>query len=516
MSVPVWNSCYFLLAKAGLSRPAKPSKMANCLSWSLGITGTVALLLGSIGYFVWPVVLDSQLKKELALTNDSRSFSMWKETPIPMYMDIYMFNWTNPERSLKGLEKPNFVEMGPYSFREHHSKVNLAWNQNDTITFNQIRRWHFAPERSNGSLQDLVTNVNVIAMTVGNMIEKAVPKMLLPFIEPVMEKEESKTYVTKTVQELVFDGYSDNFLNIFQKLKKIIKLKIPFDKFGWFYQRNNSVTYDGTFNMNTGASSLRQLGNILEWNYSKSTHTNYGQCSVVHGSSGELWSSNAASQDHISIFASDICGSLELAYDGTKTVAGLPATVHIGDSLTLDNGQLSESNKCYCPSSGCPPSGARSISQCRFGAPAFISYPHFYKADESYLKKITGMHPKEELHQFNIALHKVTSIPVEVNGRLQINILAKKIDGLRFFNGLPNAYMPMMWFNQRATITPGLAGELKDLTDLAEYVEPSLIILAVIGLVLMASGLFIRFLRKKSASTTPLLSETSAVHDDLS
>lgn len=76
--------------------------------------------------------------------------------------------------------------------------------------------------------------------------------------------------------------------------------------------------------------------------------------------------------------------------------------------------------------------------------------------------------------------------------------------------------MPMMWFNQRATITPGLAGELKDLTDLAEYVEPSLIILAVIGLVLMASGLFIRFLRKKSASTTPLLSETSAVHDDLS
>lgn len=55
-----------------------------------------------------------------------------------------------------------------------------------------------------------------------------------------MLAEESRVYVTKSVRELVFDGFSDNLLNIFQKLNRlplpIIKINIPFDKFGWFYQ----------------------------------------------------------------------------------------------------------------------------------------------------------------------------------------------------------------------------------------------------------------------------------------
>lgn len=42
---------------------------------------------------------------------------MWKETPIPMYMKFYMFNWTNPHEFIASNAKPNFVEMGPYVFR---------------------------------------------------------------------------------------------------------------------------------------------------------------------------------------------------------------------------------------------------------------------------------------------------------------------------------------------------------------------------------------------------------------
>lgn len=43
---------------------------------------------------------------------------MWKETPVPMYLKIYLFNWTNSgsfEQSTK--EKPHFDEIGPYVFR---------------------------------------------------------------------------------------------------------------------------------------------------------------------------------------------------------------------------------------------------------------------------------------------------------------------------------------------------------------------------------------------------------------
>lgn len=39
----------------------------------------------------------------------------------------------------------------------------MTWHDNGTVTFYQKKIWHFVPERSNGSLSDKVTNVNVIA-----------------------------------------------------------------------------------------------------------------------------------------------------------------------------------------------------------------------------------------------------------------------------------------------------------------------------------------------------------------
>lgn len=43
---------------------------------------------------------------------------MWKETPIPMYLKFYMFNWTNPhEFHASSSVKPHFEQMGPYVFR---------------------------------------------------------------------------------------------------------------------------------------------------------------------------------------------------------------------------------------------------------------------------------------------------------------------------------------------------------------------------------------------------------------
>jgi hypothetical protein len=53
---------------------------------------------------------------------------------------------------------------------EHHTKVNISWNDNNTVTFQQVRRWHFVPERSNGTLRDEVTNINVIAVVSNSLV----------------------------------------------------------------------------------------------------------------------------------------------------------------------------------------------------------------------------------------------------------------------------------------------------------------------------------------------------------
>jgi len=57
--------------------------------------------------------------QEMGLTSTSTSFSMWEETPVPMYIEVYFFNWTNAaefEHNPRNVT-PKFVEMGPYVFR---------------------------------------------------------------------------------------------------------------------------------------------------------------------------------------------------------------------------------------------------------------------------------------------------------------------------------------------------------------------------------------------------------------
>lgn len=81
-----------------------------------------------------------------------------------MYLKITMFNWTNPEEIHNSAVKPHFEEVGPYVFLERHYRRDINWNaENNTLSYYQNRVWHFVPEKSNGSLSDKITNINVMA-----------------------------------------------------------------------------------------------------------------------------------------------------------------------------------------------------------------------------------------------------------------------------------------------------------------------------------------------------------------
>lgn len=60
----------------------------------------------------------------LILTPDSTSFGIWKDIPIPMYLEIFMFNITNVEDIIANKNVSIKVEqLGPYVYRENHRKV---------------------------------------------------------------------------------------------------------------------------------------------------------------------------------------------------------------------------------------------------------------------------------------------------------------------------------------------------------------------------------------------------------
>jgi len=73
-----------------------------------------------------------------------------------------------------------------------------------------------------------------------------------------------------------------------------------------------------------------------------------------------------------------------------------------------DDPDIVNMGHCYC-NGECTPSGLMNITECRFGAPVFISLPHFYKTDPSVLNQFEGLNPNEEDHSFFITLEPVSN-----------------------------------------------------------------------------------------------------------
>ena len=55
------------------------------------------------------------------------------------------------------------------------------------------------------------------------------------------------------------------------------------------------------------------------------------------------------------------------------------------------------------------------MSQCKMKAPAYLSRPHFAKADSHYARQFqVGLHPETERHDSYFLIEPHTSVPLEV------------------------------------------------------------------------------------------------------
>lgn len=73
------------------------------------------------------------------------------------------------------------------------------------------------------------------------------------------------------------------------------------------------------------------------------------------------------------------------------------------------NPDVINEGKCYC-NGECSPMGLLNITACRYGAPGFVSLPHFNKGDPSLSASFEGLKPNDDKHSFYITLEPVNKI----------------------------------------------------------------------------------------------------------
>ena len=73
--------------------------------------------------------------------------------------------------------------------------------------------------------------------------------------------------------------------------------------------------------------------------------------------------------------------------------------------------------------------GLLNVSACKFQAPAYVSYPHFYLADNNLIEQFEdgSLKPDPELHESFLSLDPRSGIPLEVGIRMQINGLVRPL-----------------------------------------------------------------------------------------
>jgi len=385
---------------------------------------------------------------------------------------IHMFNVLNAEDVTKNGSIPKVEEIGPFVFYEKHHKTKLQWNANDTVTYQQVRTWHFAPELSVSGLDREVTIINPVAASIGDQLRTKIPKGLHLGTDWFLKLNKEKLFVKHKVGDILFNGFNDPVLTFMEDLKLILKEFIPdglfMDKFGLFYARNGTDYVDGVWNMFTGKGNNQNMGKVHSWNYTTEGFFP-GKCGRVKGGAGEFYPPRL-NKTHVDLFTNDLCRSLRFKYNTTAYPNGIHSYEYIADKSMFANGTENPDNACYNPQEVFLPSGVYNSSLCRFGAPVFISFPHFYLADSYYTSKVEGLKPDVEKHRTYMRIEPESGVPTEVSAKFQLNVLIDSVDDVALFKGLPRSFVPLMWYENAANTPHEMVFRMKLISSLEDII----------------------------------------------
>ncbi|KAK9876973.1 hypothetical protein WA026_016003 [Henosepilachna vigintioctopunctata] len=445
------------------------------------ILGLNLSLLGILLLVFTEQIHDGIIKTAMKFREGSTSYNAWLTNNPPLDMDVYLFNWTNPDKITTPNIKPKFERLGPYLFKECREKINITWNDNNTVSYMHKKLYHFDNERSARPLEDLITTVNAVPLTISNKVryDGFITKTIVSTTLSAL----SSINVTVPAGKLLFDGFDDSILGILN-LASFGEIK---DKFGLFYGTNGSQGKDGYYNMYYETDE--KFGGISSWNFKNTSSFYEDHCSDIKGSAGEFYPLNRK-KDKIIVYSSELCRYAVMEFVEEVTVKGIKGYKYTGDNI-FDNGTSRPENKCFC-NGECIPSGVFNVSKCRQGSPTFLSFPNFYNADPYYIDLIEGVTPDKERDEFYIVLEPKSGIVIELAARMQVNMLLQPIEDISLFDNVPRVFIPIFYFDQKVSIKDHLVTSIKLVQNFPEICMTASISILVIGL-LGIIGLAINF-----------------------
>ncbi|XP_011875402.1 PREDICTED: scavenger receptor class B member 1 [Vollenhovia emeryi] len=430
--------------------------------------GLLALVIGIVlSSIPW---VDYLILKQLRLWNGSLSFQYWQKPGVIRLTKLYIFNVTNTEGFLQYNEKPKLQEIGPFVYREDMEKVNIAFHNNGTVSYQHKKILNFVPEMSkDADIKVTVPNIPLLTLSTQS---KSLPRLITMGLSMFLSGMHMKPFVPVTVQELVF-GYDDPLVSLAHRF--LPKTRRPMSRIGLLLGRNGTLSEIST--IFTGHTNMKEFGLINRLN--GLDHLPYwpnAPCNSITASEGSFFPPrDKTGEDIVYLWDKDICRTLPLQYRGPIEKAGIKANLYTPPNKLF--GRLNETgsteDECFCPDGSCPPQGLQNISPCQYSAPVYLSFPHFYQADPKLLDDIEGLKPVEKLHGTYFKIQSKLGVPLEGKVRVQLNLKVERQPNIAAVANFPDIVFPIMWVEEGIEeLTPSIRRWVYLATTFADIAVP--------------------------------------------
>lgn len=103
------------------------------------------VIIAAILAALFPNIVNLIINKEVALRDGGQTFGWWRLPPVNPQMHVYIYNVTNADDFLNNGDKPALQELGPYVYVERWEKVEVKFNNNDTVSYKMRKEFTFSP-----------------------------------------------------------------------------------------------------------------------------------------------------------------------------------------------------------------------------------------------------------------------------------------------------------------------------------------------------------------------------------
>jgi len=474
---------------------------------SVGVLIVIAITI--LGWVVVPNIIENQIEEEVQLKNGTDTWDKWSEIPIPIYLNFYTFDVTNPDEVEDG-KYPIFKEKGPYAYREQRLKVDVEFlpGSEEILRYRQVITYWYDQKMScdDCSEDDRVNIINVPYLSVVSVLREELGASLAAFVANSILGSETLIRRNVKVGELTFAGFDVRLYT--DTLGPFLPEEFEGGKFGLY--RLNNGTDDGLYEIHTGVGNSAHFGEVLTYNGKKSVDDWWGDtyCAAINGTDGSLFPPFVEKSWTMYIFTTDLCRTVFLEFTEEIERLGIKGYRFVAPEAMLAAPSHNPDNACFCleddpMSPRCGEGGIINIKSCKGGAPIVMSTPHFYEGAEEYIEMF-GMKPNKEKHETVIDVEPHSGLNLAANKRIQVNLEIEPIPEIPALAKIPRFMIfPLLWADEEARLDDETADDLKGrlLTPLKIVGIVKWVVLGL-GLVLVGVGIAIYLVRRRRSVET--------------